>query len=111
MIGKDGLRRKWPRLYDELEACGLPWTVEPGGRHYHIRLAGRLVQTLPLSFSTGAGSAGNNMLSNVRRQIRALLSERVGVQSSLPPGTTGDRHDRQHRTDPRAHPQTPSQGD
>jgi hypothetical protein len=34
-------------IREELEATGLPWTVEVGTKHQHIRLAGKLVCVVP----------------------------------------------------------------
>ena len=36
-----------PALESALEATGLPWTLEPGSKHFHIRLAGKLAVVLP----------------------------------------------------------------
>jgi hypothetical protein len=29
-----------PRIFAALEECGLPWDIELGSNHYHIRVAG-----------------------------------------------------------------------
>jgi hypothetical protein len=38
-----------PRIRDALEETQLPWTLEIGGKHWKIKLAGRFVGILPKS--------------------------------------------------------------
>ncbi|MEY4402312.1 MAG: hypothetical protein RIR91_347 [Verrucomicrobiota bacterium] len=49
-----------------LDATGLPWAIENGGRHRKVRLAGRLVGV----FSKGRAVAADRAMANVVAQIR-----------------------------------------
>ena len=64
-----------PKLLAALEATNLPWVAEEGGKHYKIKLAGRLVGIYP------RGKAGKlqsrsllNTISQVRRAAQELKS-------------------------------------
>lgn len=55
-------------IRDELERTGLPWTVEDGGRHNKIRLAGRLVGICPKGKKVfHRNRAELNLVSQIRR--------------------------------------------
>lgn len=57
------------RLTELLDASGYPWHVEPGSRHYKIRLGGRLATCYP----KGTGFfCVENALSQVKRVIKEL---------------------------------------
>jgi hypothetical protein len=55
-----------------LEATGLPWCTELGGKHYKIRVAGRLAGVYPKG---GHSSADNRALLNTITQIRRIAKE------------------------------------
>lgn len=64
-------------IEDALVATGLPWSLEPGKKHIHIRLAGRLVGILPKGRKKGdflSNRANLNIVSQVRH-MAALLKE------------------------------------
>lgn len=58
-----------PRLLREaFDETGLPWTLERGAKHHHLRLAGRLVSVLP----QGTGwDKDPRAVRNSARDIRA----------------------------------------
>jgi len=63
------------RLREALDATGLPWVIELGGKHYKVRLAGRLVSVYP----KGKGHEADkrvllNTITQVRRAARELQS-------------------------------------
>lgn len=58
-----------PALREVLDECGVRWTLENGGKHYKLRIAGRLVLTVPQK-SRDTGSAAKNALAAVRRHLR-----------------------------------------
>lgn len=42
-----------PKLKAALNETGLPWTIEPGSKHFKLRLAGRLVSIIPQGVKGG----------------------------------------------------------
>lgn len=65
-----------PKLRKALDETGLPWTIELGSRHHHLRLAGRLVCVLPLGGTTDRDPhATRNTIAQVRRAARAMKAE------------------------------------
>ncbi len=65
-------RRADPKLRAALDETGLPWTVEIGGRHYHVRVAGRLVGVWPRSGATETGRGTKNVIAQIRRTAREI---------------------------------------
>lgn len=62
---------KLPRgLKEALDETGVPWTIERGKRHYHIRMDGRLVGVIGLSTSEIASRATKNIIAQARRVAR-----------------------------------------
>ena len=60
-----------PILLKELD--GLPWTLVPGTRHWHLRINGHLVGILPHGSSKDEESSQTpvyNLRSNIRRWVR-----------------------------------------
>jgi hypothetical protein len=57
-----------------LEETGLPWEITNGGRHAHIRVAGRLAGILP----RGSGSVDQRAVKNCIAQIRRKAVELRG---------------------------------
>jgi hypothetical protein len=66
-----------PRVIrDELEATGLPWSVERGSRHQHVRLAGRLVGILPTcGTDENPGRAMKNVIAGIRRKAKEMRND------------------------------------
>lgn len=60
------------RLGEALDATGLPWTIEPGTRHFKIRLAGRLCGLVPQGVK---GDNSPKMLAKNVKQIRRIADE------------------------------------
>ena len=68
------MSRLHPILEKELAGCKYPVTIDRGGKHLHLRIAGRLTAILP---SAGGGTNQKdrevlNSRSNIRRMIREL---------------------------------------
>lgn len=61
-----------PRLVAVLDATGLPWDLEYGGKHVHIRLAGRLAGVAPRS---GTNESDKRAVLNTISQVRRLAAE------------------------------------
>lgn len=67
---------KLPReLRAELEATGLPWTLERGSRHLHLRVGGRLAAILPYGTGASVDRAMRNTIAQIRRTVRQLKQE------------------------------------
>lgn len=67
---------KLPReVRAELEATGLPWSLERGSRHLHVRVGGRLAGILPKGRVPCADRATQNIISQIRRVARQLKQE------------------------------------
>lgn len=58
------------RILAALKATGKPWTLERGGKHIKIRMAGRFVGILPLGGANEADRATRNTIAQIRRAAR-----------------------------------------
>jgi hypothetical protein len=65
------------RLPDDLktllDASGLPWRIEDGGKHFKIMVCNRLAGILPkgpMSSDPASGRAHANMMKQIRRTIK-----------------------------------------
>ena len=58
-------------ILDALKETGLNYAIENGGKHYKIKLEGRLTGILPF----GRGSSDPRSCLNIRSQIRRTASE------------------------------------
>ena len=58
-------------VLNALDSTGLPWEIEPGKKHYHIRVGGKLAGILP----KGSGTAGVRAVKNCVAQIRRVARE------------------------------------
>lgn len=67
-----------PEIERELEACGLPWTVDKGKKHHKIRVAGRMVGILPLNgkVQTSNKTPIKNTVAQIRRAAKELSTNR-----------------------------------
>lgn len=68
------MRRVPKEVEDELNATGLPWGVELGGKHVKIKLVGRLVGILPLN-GRNIQQANSVPMKNTIAQIRRAARE------------------------------------
>lgn len=60
-----------------LEETGLPWTIEAGKRHFHLRIAGRLATALPQNMRFNSNQrAILNTIRSVRTCARAIHEEK-----------------------------------
>ena len=69
------MRRVPKEIEYELNATGLPWDVELGGKHVKIKLAGRLVGILPLNgrnIQQTNSVPMKNTIAQIRRAAREL---------------------------------------
>lgn len=60
-----------PMLLKELD--GLPWALQPGRKHWQIRISGALVGIFPMGSSKDEESSQRcslNLRSNIRRWVR-----------------------------------------
>lgn len=64
------MRKIDPLIERELEATGLPWSIEKGSGHRKIRLAGRLAGVL-----SGRPAATYRKAQNTIAQIRRVARE------------------------------------
>jgi len=57
------------KIHSALEESGLPWVIEEGRKHYHIRLNGRLIGILPKGKGPQESSSRDilNTVSQIRR--------------------------------------------
>lgn len=53
-----------------LDATGLPWSLDRGGRHYKIVLNGRLIGIIPYGKGTENDRATRNIIAQIRRTVR-----------------------------------------
>jgi len=63
-----------PSLRAALEETGLPWGVELGGRHWKLRVNGRLAGILPRS---GVNESDPRALKNTIAQVRRCAAGRM----------------------------------
>lgn len=61
-------------VLDEATASGLQYTVEDGGKHYKVRVAGKLAAILPKGKSIKSESDRRAIL-NMRAQMRRVINE------------------------------------
>lgn len=61
------MRRLPKELRKALDAVGVPWALEQGSRHLHLRLNGRLIGILPTTGGHDNGRALKNVVAQVRR--------------------------------------------
>jgi hypothetical protein len=66
-----------PEITAALDAAGLPWAVEPGGKHYKIKVAGRLAGIYPKGKPRGAHK---RTLLNTVTQVNNLAKEIKGTR-------------------------------
>jgi len=59
------------KIEQALEATGLPWVAENGGKHIKVKLAGRLACILPKGANGNRGNTTRACLNAVS-QIRAI---------------------------------------
>lgn len=59
-------------IEDDLAATGLPYSLEQGGRHLKIKLAGRLVGVMPRDGGHDNDRAAKNVRASIRRAAREL---------------------------------------
>ncbi len=62
-----------PDIRQLLDACGLPWRIEEGGRHRKVIVADHMVSILPKSnvnLRGGSKRTRCNSLAHIRRGIR-----------------------------------------
>jgi hypothetical protein len=64
------------RILAELEATGLPWDIDAGGKHDKLRLNGKLVGIVSRGCETSP-RALKNTISNIRRASKGLPNGRV----------------------------------
>jgi hypothetical protein len=65
-----------PKLEQELDATGLPWHTEVGGKHYKIKLAGRLVGVYPKGKVAGPYKRSLlNTITQVRRAAQEIMAQ------------------------------------
>jgi hypothetical protein len=68
-----GHRRIPPVLRELLDETGLPWELERGSRHWHVRLAGRRISVVPTTLKLDRGGrCFENMAAQIRRSAREL---------------------------------------
>jgi len=59
---------------DEVTSAGLQYTVEDGGKHYKVRVAGKLAAILPKGRSVKC-ETDRRALLNMRAQVRRAINE------------------------------------
>jgi hypothetical protein len=66
------------KLREVLDATGHPWTITSGGKHFKIKLAGRLVAVLPHGKTSDSYKRSLlNTITQVRKMARELDGEKV----------------------------------
>lgn len=58
-----------------LDETGLPWSLNKGGRHYKLVLAGRLVGVVPFGVMNERDRATRNTIAQIKRAARQLQGE------------------------------------
>lgn len=61
-----------PEVKAALNATGLPWAVEMGKRHAHIRLAGKMVGVLSMGQPDETFGRSMNILAHIRRCAKEM---------------------------------------
>lgn len=62
-------------VLDEAVQAGLEYTVEDGGKHYKIRVAGKLAAILPKGGKGLKNETDRRVLLNMRAQMRRVINE------------------------------------
>ena len=62
---------------DEVTAAGMHYALEDGGKHYKIKIAGRLAGILPKG-PASKDTTDRRPLLNMRAQIRRIINEVKG---------------------------------
>ena len=60
------------RVIEALEATGLPWSIEQGKGHLKIRVGGRLVGVMGVSFKESSPCKRHNTIAAIRRIAKEL---------------------------------------
>lgn len=60
----------------ELEASGLPYTLENGGKHYKLKICGKLATIIPKGGKLRNQERFRRGLLNARAQVRRAIQER-----------------------------------
>ncbi len=70
-----------PEVKQALDGCGLPYSLEMGKRHIHVKLMGRLVGVLPRGKTNGAiyNHANKNVVSQIKRAAARLKEDPTWV--------------------------------
>lgn len=61
-------------VLDEITGAGLQYTVEDGGKHFKVRIAGKLAAILPKGKAI-KGETDRRALLNMRAQMRRVINE------------------------------------
>lgn len=61
-------------VLDEAVQAGLEYTLEDGGKHYKVRVAGKLAAILPKGKSLKSES-NRRVILNMRAQMRRVINE------------------------------------
>jgi len=61
-------------VLDGATEAGLQYTVEDGGKHYKVRVAGKLAAILPKGKAI-KGETDRRVLLNMRAQVRRVINE------------------------------------
>ncbi|WP_188906424.1 hypothetical protein [Aureimonas endophytica] len=59
-----------PLVARELNACRLPWSLEPRKRHVLVRIEGHVVTKLPHGHGDDFGRASLNVRAAIRRYLK-----------------------------------------
>ena len=62
-------------VLDEAVQAGLEYTVEDGGKHYKVRVAGKLAAILPKGGNGLKCERDRRALLNMRAQMRRVINE------------------------------------
>lgn len=61
-------------VLDEVTEAGLEYTIEDGGKHYKVRVAGKLAAILPKGKALKEES-NRRVILNMRAQMRRVINE------------------------------------
>lgn len=62
-------------VLDEATEAGLEYTIEDGGKHYKVRVAGKLAAILPKGGKGLKNETDRRVLLNMRAQVRRVINE------------------------------------
>lgn len=62
------------QIIAEIEAAGVPYVLEDGGKHIKIRIAGRMVGIYPKG-KHARSTADHRAMLNLRAQVRRVIRE------------------------------------